>query len=190
MNVGRGLIRLSIALVQPSERRRSCARRGHLPLRLPFPRADRSVRRNHELVRSLDFGGRDNNRRRQCDSFRHPLNDFCRICRLSINHCAKGLNRGFQLFVGKLLDRVRMLELHLSRHQQGADFHVRGRLIFPHLGNSRSPTMPKVPEQRGNELGTEPRTLTRGLIRAAKEKGRRMAALSSCCFVCRSRLRP
>src|SRR5262249_31129410 len=78
------------------------------------------------------------------------------------------LDRVDDLLLAHRLDASAVLQLQFARHQQGADFHVCGWLIFPHFGNRRWPTLSEVSQQRRDELRTEPRALTRGRIRPAR----------------------
>src|SRR5262249_42656891 len=118
-------------------------------------------------------------RRRERGRLGHGLNDLGLLARPPRQEALNRRDRVHDLLLGHRLDAPAVLELHLARHQQGADFHVCGWLIFPHFGNRRWPTLPEVSQQRGDELRTEPRTLTRGRIRPARVSLTFLATLRS-----------
>src|SRR5262245_33584669 len=64
------------------------------------------------------------------------------------NHLFDGLDAALDLLGAHRLDAAGMLQLHLPRHQQGADLHVGSGLMFPHLCNGFRTALPKVFCQR------------------------------------------
>src|SRR5262245_10790116 len=141
-------------------------RRWHLA-RLALPLANRSVSLNHQPVRpalalwlkpshdGLCLGCRE------CGRLRRSFNDFRRLLGSSREHGLDGLDSLLNLLVGHRLDDSRMFNFHIPRAQQCQQLAVNCRLVLAYFGNCRWSAMPKVSQQRRDELAVQLLAVTR-----------------------------
>jgi hypothetical protein len=84
----------------------------------------------------------------------------CSRCRRRSAHALAGdgtrfRGRGVKLFIAHAFKDLRMLNLHLARHQQRTNLHVRRGLCFPHLLDGLTSMQAEVIRQRADEVGVE-----------------------------------
>src|SRR5262245_34139637 len=91
-------------------------------------RADRRIRRIHDLVRSVRW------RREGWHRLGHPLDNLgiCRSIALR-DHLLNELNRAFDLLRCHLLDRIAVLDFHFPGHQRDKQFQKYRRVVPHHL---------------------------------------------------------
>src|SRR5262245_1873134 len=139
--------------------RRSRGRwRWHLALpRRALSRADRGVGLHHQSVRPAltlwlkpSRDGRLGSRER--GRLHRAFNDFRRLTGSRREHGLDELDGLLDLLVRHLLYAVRVLYLHLARHQQRKYFDVRGRLIARDLFNCLLAVLAEMQQQRLHEL--------------------------------------
>src|SRR5262249_53324866 len=115
----------------------------HQPVRLALGRLERGLQRNLEGLR---FGSRQRGRL-------HPaFNDFRRLTGSRREHGLDGLDGLLDLLVRHLLYAVRVLYLHLARHQQRKYFDVHARLLPRDLLNCLLAVLAEMQQQRLHEL--------------------------------------
>ena len=69
------------------------------------------------------------------------------------------------IYVSQVQLLLCVLDLHLARHEQGANLHVRRRLLLAHLFNRGRPVLFEIGSEREQEILVE--RSARSLIRAA-----------------------
>src|SRR6516225_7755311 len=89
---------------------------------------------------------------RERGRLRRAFNDFHRLTGSRREHGLDGLDGLLDLLVRHLLYAVRVLSLHLARHQKRKNFEVRGRLVTSDLLNCLLAVLAEMQQQRLHEL--------------------------------------
>src|SRR5262245_56782419 len=113
-------------------------------------RADRRIRRIHDLVRSVRW------RREGWHRLGHPLDNLgiCRSIPLR-DHLLNQLNRAFDLLGCHLLERIAVLDFHFPGHQQDKQFQEHRWIVLHYLVNGFRPATAESLVQLRNGLGVE-----------------------------------
>ena len=142
--------------MRTSTRSRARGRRHALP-RHALPPADRGVGLHHQSVRPAltlwlkpSPDGRLGSRER--GRLRRAFNDFRRLTGSRREHGLDGLDGLLDLLVRHLLYAVRVLYLHLARHEQREYFEIHARLVTSDLFNRLFALVTEVQQQRLHEL--------------------------------------
>src|SRR5262249_21249392 len=139
-----------------------------------LPRADCRVGLQHHSV--LGFGRIERRAALYLYGYRfyRPLDHFCRRSSLRFQRCLQVLDHALKLLVRQALDRIAVLDLHLARHEQGANLHVGRTLRLAPLFNRGRPVLFEVGSEGEQKVLVErPTRSLQGTARVSMPDGSR-----------------